>query len=369
MDFMEKHLSKSLYLDEESMKEILESIRNEKSPATKAVTTRPDERPKDTYNRFFRDVSIDANYLYKVLNSLHSALQSHSHLSSSYLSDIKSELDKLELNIKELKSKKQYQANTVVVSESFKTAASFEDPTKFEYLDRDGTKVEMADISHRNTEDMLILQTVRYKDVLHNKNGKTIGKIKVLDYRGVPLDTINIPEHAIDGSDSSYWDCTVISKDQLKMPFDGHLDGGAYMKFSITLANTSDVSEISITPFSIYPIEVIDIIIEDRSVLSSVINAKASSVNTMTFNFSSISTDKVTIIIRQPNYTKGPLVSNEKIDEGLELLELSLGKRRMSFVSEDKKESEYADDNIYLKYAEKHRNDIDKYNDLVRRGE
>lgn len=371
LDFLQRHMSSALSLSESEIRAIVDAIENDKEPATSKTEVLKDERPKDTYNRFFKNASIDISYLYKVINSLENALQSYSYLSSSYLSDLKSELDKLETKIVELKAKKEYQNNTIVVSESFKTTESFEPystDNSYLFLDRDGSVLETADIVHRSTEDMLVLKTVKSVDALHNRNGKTIGIIEVLDYRGLPVDTYNSKDRAIDGSDMTYWDFSTISKDHITTPFDDYPPGGAYMKFAIKLAKTSMVSEISISPFSVHPVEVADIIINGESVISSIINKDTVSINTMTFNFHPVATDEIVVVLRQINYIHGPVKDNEKISEAEELLLLATNRKVESYVTEDIRATDYKDDNVYVKYGTKHEREIAKWNESFLKG-
>ena len=363
ISFLEKHMTTKLNLSEEEFKDIIKSLTENKTPATQRTLAYSDERPKDTYNRFFSNVSIDLVYLFKVINALNAALDSYSYLSSSYLADIKSELDKLEAKIIELKTKREYDNNTIVVSETFRNTESFESynsTTSYLFADRNGSQLELVDMVHKNTDDMITLKAKETVDMLHNANGKTIGIISVLDYRGVPIDTYSTKEKAIDNSETSYWDCTVISDNPISTTLDDYEEGGAYIKFSIKLAKTSRVSEISISPFCIYPVEISDIIIEGKSVINQ--NSNNVSTETMTFNFHPITTDEVIIVMRQRNYVQDLVTTNDKIDEAIELLNLANDRTIESFVTSKADVSEYKDDNVYLKYANKKEQEIAEWN-------
>ena len=100
INFLQKYVSKKFNISEEDFEDLISNLINEHEPTTKAIKTKPDEKPKDTYNKFFSGLSIDLLYLFKIIDALYNAIDSYSYLSASYFSDIKAELDKLDTKVK-----------------------------------------------------------------------------------------------------------------------------------------------------------------------------------------------------------------------------------------------------------------------------
>jgi hypothetical protein len=371
--YLEQNMANKVSMSEEELKYMLSELAKQKKPLTQSTETIPDEKPSDTYNRFYNLVSIDIAYLYEIINALYNSIDNYTYLSASYFSDIKSEMDKLESKIKEFKARRDYDNNTIVVTETFKNTESFEkynSDTAYLFVDRDGTQLVPVDIIHNNTDDMITLHVNSVKDLLHNKSGKTIAMIKVLDYRGIPTDTYNTPEYAIDNSDVSYWECSVVSDEPINIPMDDLEPGGAYIKFKIYLTKVHKISEISITPFCIYPVEICKITIGDQEVLSTLTNPNNISESTMTFNIRPVTSDEIEIVMRQKNHTYDIIRTNSKIEEAEELWNSLINLKKESYVKSPDAETEYNDDTIYLKYMKEKETEITNWNkDYIREAE
>ena len=369
INFLQKYASKKFNMSEEEFENLIANLVDEHEPTTKAIKAKPDEKPKDTYNKFFSGISIDLLFLFKIIDALYNAIDSYSYLSASYFSDIKAELDKLDVKVRESKAKREYDSNTIIITENFKTTQSFEDyneSTKRLFCDRDDIEnkfpLPLVNIVHNNTDDFITLSVKEEKDLLHNTEGKTIGTIEVIDYRGVPTDTYYGPSQAIDNSDTSYWDCTTYSIAPINTPMDDLESGGALIKFRVRLSNTNKISEISLTPFCIFPLNVCKIQIDNTDIISSLANPLNSSTETMTFNFYPISADEIEITLRQKNYLYDIINTNAKEDEANELWNAASNVEKLSYVNQETTPSEYKEENVYNKYMQRKEKEIDLWN-------
>lgn len=364
IDFLQKYAESNLGISEEEFQSILDNLIKSQKPLTDSSEVYKDERPKDTYNRFFSKASIDLVYLFKIIDSLYDAIESYTYLSSSYFSDIKSELDKLQSKIKEFQTRESYSQNTIIVTEDFKTTESFEDfndSTSYLFTDRDGIGLKPVNIVHNNTDDMITLAVSNYKDLIHNENGKTTAKIEVLDYRGVPDDSYALSRYAIDSSDTTYWDLTTNSKKPINIPMDTLEPGGAYNKFKLKLPSINRISEISITPFGSYPVEISSIQIEGEDVIKQIDEPVNSSTETMTFNFNPITSDEIVIVIRQKNYVYDILNKNQKEAEAKRLWDIATNGEIESVY--DKYKIDYPEEEIYKEYMESKDKEIEIWNE------
>ena len=260
--------------------------------------------------------------------------------------------------------------NFGIITENFDNTSSFEEynsSTVYLFTDRDGVELEPVDLIVNNDNTMIALNTVEIKDLLHKENGKPIGAIEILDFRGVPKDTYFGPEYAIDNSEVTYWDCSVLSKIPIKAPIDDLEANGAYMKFKIILPKVHEISEISITPYCIYPIEISKILIGDKDVLADISNPINSSVNTITFNFPPAISDEIIFIIRQKNYTEECFTANEKLEEAEELWNDALNIEKFSYI-DTSQDNKYKDNEKYIKYINKKAKEIELWNQNYLKG-
>lgn len=370
IDFLKRYAKENIGMTEEKFEAILEEIVHRREPSTQNSDIYKDERPKDTYNRFFGTMSIDLIYLFKIINSLYKSSESYSQLSSSYFSDIKYELDKLNLRVEELKAKNIYDQNTIVVSENFKTTENMEDynqDTSHLFKDRFGQNLPPVSVVHNNTDDMLQLPISNKEDLLYNENGKAKAKIKVLDYRGVPDDNYALPIEAIDYSDNTYWDLTTKSKRPIDIPMDNLESGGAYTKFKIILSKISRISEISITPYGPYPLEVSSVKINDIDVVDTMENPINSSTETITFNFEPIVADEIIVVIRQRNYTYDLHIENEKVKEAERLWNMVSEENIQSYYNPY--DTKYTDNHVFKEYISQKKKEMDIWNTNIIKGD
>lgn len=368
--FLEKHMTDKLNINEEEFKLLMNQLENMQEITSKMVKAKQDEKPVNTYNQIYKNVYFDLVYLFKLVDALSSAIESYGYLSESYLSDIQSELNKLESRIIELKSKRENDNNTIVITETFKDTESFEKPDPenlYLFVDRNGQQLPLVDMVHNNTHDMIALKVNNSEDLLHNKEGKTIASIEVLDFRGIPSDTYCLSKDAIDNSETTYWDCTTITGEPINIPMDELEAGGAYIKFKIRLAKAQKISEIAISPYCVYPVEIAKIIINNEDIINKISNPNNSSTETMTFGIEPISADEITIVLRQKNYIYEVLSSNKKNDEAQELLNRVLNIKKESYIENKDPASVYPDEELYNIYSSKYEKEITSWNNKFMR--
>jgi hypothetical protein len=361
INFLKDNITDKVKISEDEFEALLTQIVENATPATTSRAPKENEKPSDTYNDFFANVYIDLNYLFKVINLLYNAADSYSTLSASYLTDIKSEIDKLETTINELETREKYSSTAAVVTETFKDTEYFEDyddSTSYLFCDRNGDSLPTVNLVHNNTSDMIILNTTIDRDLLHDKDGKPRGKIELLDYRGTPCDTYCITSNAIDNSVISYWDTSVSSDEPINIPMGDLESGGAYIKFKVNLPAVYDVTEVSLTPYCVYPVELCDVTIGD----TSVVNTAQTSVDTIVTRSVKVSSDEITFVLRQKNYVHSTDVTNEKEDEAKELWNRALDKSKETYVTNEKLTT---DSEIYKYYSALKERDITEWNKAV----
>lgn len=144
--------------------------------------------------------------------------------------------------------------------------------------------------------------------------------------------------------------------------------GGAYVKFTVTLNQPSPVSEITISPFAPYPLEIASLQYEEdietfhpkKELLLT--GQKTSSEQSMTFSFSPITAKRLTIIMRQKNYTKNTYLIRGKDVENKDLwgkissreVDVTLNISDNLDTVEEKDITAWTGWDIYLKAQKKH---------------
>jgi hypothetical protein len=335
INFITDIAQSKLQMSETELNNIIDNIRNARAQISTNINISSLDTPNDTYNNFYKYAYLDLVYLFNLVDKLYSVLDGYINLSSSYLYDMKGEIDKLEISIQDLERRIEYGNNIAIITETFKNTSNFEvfnQSTKSLFADRDGTELSIVDIIHNNTSDMITLNVQKEEDMLHSKSGKTLGRIQVVDYIGIPNDTYNTSQNAIDNSLNSYWECTVSSDELLDLSFENFEAKGAYIKFNLKLPSLRNITEISITPYCIHPITICDILVDTTSIIPrEYVEDGISSTKTITLRVHELSADIITIVIRQSNYIYLTKTENIKREEAMKLWNGRLGKYIESF--------------------------------------
>lgn len=168
----------------------------------------------------------------------------------------------------------------------------------------------------------------------------------------------------------------VVGDDELVEP------GGVLVKLVVTLDRSQPVSEISIAPFTQYPLEVVSVMYEEdietfhprKEIL---LTSNTRSTESMTFKFPEVLARRFTIILRQPNYVKNTYLVLEQDLNKKELwekiaqreaevtLDLTDGRETISNVNRLTEVDQYTGWDIYLLEMIKRQADLRKWKNKV----
>lgn len=113
------------------------------------------------------------------------------------------------------------------------------------------------------------LPTMASANTATSMNGRFASSVKVVRRTGMAHQTQRLPEsNMIDGSDGTYWAESVIAEEVLtqegatdwKRLYPGIPVEGAFAEIELMLAGVTFVSELTVVPFSRYPLEVVSIV-------------------------------------------------------------------------------------------------------------
>lgn len=228
----------------------------------------PQEEQLDSalYNEYFGKVYTDLQFMFNEINLIDRATTNYHSLAAAELSNLNKEVNNLNIEIENLKLISSGEDGLIIRTETFNDAVFEEDPDGVYanlFCDRDGTALPKAAIFLNDKKKALSLRTKVVVDRIHNDNGLLDATVQLLDQRGQGNDIVNRGiDKILDGSDETYWLQIVSADDEINMQMYGISGPGAMAKLAIVFNSPTMVSEISLTPFSIYPLEVSAILYE-----------------------------------------------------------------------------------------------------------
>lgn len=286
------------------------------------IVEQPERLSSSAYNQFFGNVQTDLDLMFTETNLIERALNSYERLYGGFIADLNTEINALRERVGNLKLVSKGENGLIVKSFDFATSAEMEtDRNQFAHLftDRDGTAIQDVVVIRNDDTSYLSLATVVNKDHIRDTSGNTIAKLEVVDVRGKAVAQNSYPiANAVDDSRESYWGEVVLSDEPINMALDTFTGGGAMVKFTVTLPRPEVVSQITLSPFTKYPLEIVSVRyeedIETFHVPKELITKSTKSTQTMTLQFPSIIARRFTFVLRQENNVKNTyLVSDGEI--------------------------------------------------------
>lgn len=277
-----------------------------------------------SYNQFFGNVQVDLDLMFAETDLVERALSSYERLYDGIIADLSNEIKALQERINNLRLVAEGEKGLVVKSFDFTSSAEMEtDRTQYAHLfrDRDGSQISDVEVQKNSEASYLSLKMVSGKDRIRDESGKIIADLQIIDHRGIPVTQNNYPiANAIDDSRDSYWGEVVLTDEPIESAMDGFPAGGAMVKFTVTFTRPEIVSEITLSPFTTYPLEIVSIKyeedIESYHQPKELVAQKTESTQTMTVQFPSIVARRFTFILRQKNNVRNRyLVLQEDISK------------------------------------------------------
>lgn len=320
------------------------------------VTGDLDKISSEQFNTFHTQVYNDLLFLFSEADLVDSAIINYEYIHQSEIKNLKDELAKLRSRIDGLKLAAQDRGNVITKTEDFTLSSNIEPILNATtgarsqlYKDRDGSDLEVANINNNGNNNQLTLRVVEpVLDKLRDSEGGSTAKIVLSDFRGAPSAQVtHTVVNAIDGNITTYWGEVVLSDEVINMDlkdansfnipsdYDGDLSdymtvipaGGAISKVVIDLPTLTEVNEITIEPFGVYPLEVACVRYETNPggyELPKYIMKPSEAVessNTMVLQFAKVIAKRLVVYLRQKNYTRNDYVINDQKKNSSELWE------------------------------------------------
>lgn len=265
-------------------------------------------KPSDTYNNIFLNTNMDLSVLNLLLNELDNQIISYDILIESLLKEVNKDIELVEAEIDKIEN--TYYYNESEFNEDFKSNVRFETSTsnnRYLYQDRDGNIKNPVSLNNKR----ISLRVTEKNDLLRNNRGQTSAKIKITNYQGLPIETINIPENAIDNSSFTYWDASSLQDKRIELGYNQWEKYGHYIDFTILLSKFTHINEISFNHVSNFNIDICQVYIDGQPTLENPVKVTDKFTLTLEDKYG----EEVRFVIRQRTYSVGEVTINEKLKD------------------------------------------------------
>lgn len=263
------------------------------------------KKPSDTYNSILSNAYIDINALNLLLNELDNQIFSYDILIESLLKEVNKDIEIIETEINKIKE--SYYYNEDEIKDEFNNNNLIESSNSSNrslFQDRDGKIKNPVSLYNKK----ISLRVQDKKDLIRKYNGKTSAKIEILNYQGLPIETINIPENAIDNSTFTYWDASSLQDDRIELGYKDFKNYGHYIDFVILLPKFSHINEINLSHLSKFNIDICQIYIDNEPILLE----PKQIFNKASYTIDGKYGEEVRFVLRQRNYYIEDVTINEK---------------------------------------------------------
>lgn len=280
----------------------------------------------DFINQELLEYEIDIHAVYQQLDHVSQQLSQHQKLNESVLNDVRIRIKKVDERLEELGHLLRNDSAHSVFYETFLDYNSMEKDSSF-YTDRDGTLFAPAYYLTLDAyQNSLKLPTLYTENKLVNFAGVKLANINITKQLGSGFIRTRNPEHdinkAIDTSMGTYWQETILVDEPLEvnlgLDYYG-TDFGATCEMEIVFDYVSKVNEVTFTPFTEYPIEVISILVyttdsnEEKAfelVSPKAIRKNKETTDVISYQFQDVVAKRIKVLINQQHYVKQDLLLN-----------------------------------------------------------
>lgn len=277
------------------------------------------------HNKMVGEMFGDLNILFSDSEIITGAILSHHYSNISTLNELKQELKKLEERIKGINIVAENEDVYMVKQEKFTDLSGIEtrvQPINQDqqslFVDRDGTLIP-TDCSVDTQAGNATLYPLNTISRLRDNQNKVAATVKVLEKTstGIAPQTPYSINNIIDDSLETFWSEIALVDQALNVKIND-VTSGAIIKFEVSFPTVTPVSEITITPFGHFPIEIskIEFLRDDSSYdIPTKIMEATNATKKLTFLFPSVMAKKLVFTVKQENYVINNYVIPKEMQE------------------------------------------------------
>ncbi len=296
----------------------------------------------NNFNLNFQELSIDMATIFNQINLVDNTVTKHQQLNQGVINDIKLRIHKLNDELDRLELLSLYGDNSGIILEAFRDANNFEtDLRYYTSVPTGGTDPVPLASGYISTLDVnkeaIKLPLLYSESALIGPSGINLGKITITKQLGSGFIRVTNPEHninkAIDTSFETFWSETILTEAPLEVPLDSSYFGiqyGALCEFEVNFDALMVINEISLMPFSEYPMDIVAIRFDTtdskdtpNSIIIKPTHTDGTVYNTSTtdpviFQFPDTLVKRVRIQLNQRHYVRTNYISNKQVADELD---------------------------------------------------
>lgn len=293
------------------------------------ITAVSDTIDADRITEFFEGFEVDIMSAYAAINMIGETINKHKMLNQSVLNTVELDLKTMNDKLDEYEAMLGVNGAQGLYIQRFRDGNSFADWST-DFTDRDGSTLAPAYECSMDVElEAMQLPLVSWSNQLIGPSGVHLASIKIGTQVGSGFIALKNPEHgvekAIDESMETFWSESILTDAPFQVgyvePDTGlTLKNGAICELVISFDYMTQITQISLTPFTEYPMRMEAILYydEELGVWEPLIEAQQEATNdyffssTLSYEFPEIVTRKLKIILNQIHYTKEDLIVSTK---------------------------------------------------------
>lgn len=292
------------------------------------ITAVSDVIDADRLTEFFEGFEIDVMSAYTAVNMIGETINKHKMLNQSVLNTVELDLKTMDDKLDEYEAMLGVNGAQGLYIQRFRDSNSFADWSN-DFKDRDGNTLAPAYACSLDVElEAMQLPLVSWNNQLIGPSGVHLASIKIDTQIGSGFITLKNPEHgvekAIDESMETFWSESILTDAPFQVDYTEPDSGlrvknGAICELVISFDYMTQMTQISLTPFTEYPMRMEGILYYDEElrVWEPLIEPQQETgpeyfSSTISYEFPEITTRKLKIILNQIHYTKEDLIVSTK---------------------------------------------------------
>jgi len=253
-------------------------------------------------NTCLLDLGIDISNLFASYTDIENTINKHYKLNEAIINSIKLENGKIIDRIN--RSEKLIKNRTLhMINETFRDSSSFNlNTSEYTYTKVFFDKyIKGIKLNYINSINALISNT-----------GSKLGNIDITRQHssllGLTNNITNI-SNAIDNNRNTYWHECISVSEPIKIEYKG-INNGAVCELLITLNSLTDINEISLSPFSEFPMQLIEISYTDDDKTYNVISdTLVNFSDTIMYQFKNIKIKRLKVLLNQIHYKHNTFIT------------------------------------------------------------
>lgn len=291
----------------------------------------------ESFNETYNEVSIDIMSAFGQINQVDQAVNKHQQLNQSIINNLKLNLSKVSDEVERYERLVDYMTTEDVALEAFRDSNSFDTSNRL-YTERDGVELPPAYQAKLDIDrEAIKLPTILSQNAMIGPAGVRLANIKIKKQLGGELIRLQNPENeinkAIDTSMETFWSESILVDSPMRVELTSEYYGikhGAVCELMVEFDYLTQINEISILPFTEFPMEVVaiqyyesdDVDENPKEIIAPQFKEGLRSrfvSDSTSFQFNDVYAKRIRVILNQVHFVKTDFFVNDREQKQLEL--------------------------------------------------